>query len=50
MIELTDAFKVNGENLSFPLSPTVTVATGLDTDVLVPREDAACKLTHEAED
>jgi hypothetical protein len=49
MTEPTDAFKVDGENLSFPLSPTVTVATGLDI-VLVPGEDAACKPTHEAED
>jgi hypothetical protein len=50
MTEPTDAFKVDGENLSFPPSPTVIVATGLDTDVLVPREDAACKPTHEVED
>jgi hypothetical protein len=45
MTEPTDAFKVEGENLSFPLSPAVTVATGLDTDVLVPEEGAACKPT-----
>jgi hypothetical protein len=50
MTEPTDAFKVDDKNLSFLLSPRVTVATGLDTDGLVPREDAACKPTHEAED